>query len=105
MKTATMSAFRTRLAEYASLTEPVVITRKGQAVAVFWPIEDPGDLERLLLANKAEFMHLLDQADRRITETGGIPHKQFWEQVKQRSARTANRSRRRMPKDQRTRPA
>ncbi len=29
-------------------------------------------MERLLLANNAEFMKLLDDADRRISETGGL---------------------------------
>jgi hypothetical protein len=30
-----------------------------------------------------EFMRLLDEADRRIRETGGIPHNEFWTRVKQ----------------------
>jgi prevent-host-death family protein len=95
MKAATSSALRARLTEYLNLGQPVVVTRKGQAVAVLWPVEDSEDLEHLLLANNAEFMQLLDQADRRISETGGIPQEQFWKQVKEESETTANRSRRR----------
>jgi hypothetical protein len=40
-------------------------------------------MERLLLANNVEFMKLLSDADRRISETGGLSHREFWAQVKQ----------------------
>jgi nickel-dependent lactate racemase len=36
---------------------------------------------RLLMANSAELMKLLDEADRRISKTGGTPHDEFWAQV------------------------
>src|SRR5262249_43023449 len=73
MKTATMSALRTRVTDYLNLTEPVVITQKGRGKAELWPVESKDDLEGLLLANNAEFMKLFYEADRRISETGGIP--------------------------------
>jgi prevent-host-death family protein len=95
MKTASISALRTRLSDYLNLTEPVVVTQKGRAKAVLWPVESEDDLERLLLASNAEFMKLLDEADRRISETGGIPHDQFWEQIKQKARSTTGRSRKR----------
>lgn len=44
-------------------------------------VEDEDDLERLLMANNAELMTLLDEADRRISATGGIPHEEFWTRV------------------------
>ena len=63
MKTATVSALRARLSDYLKLTEPVLVTQQGRPKAVLWPIESEGDMERLLLANNAEFMKLLDKAD------------------------------------------
>jgi prevent-host-death family protein len=96
MKTATISALRSRLREYLNLTEPVVVTQNGRAKAVLWPVEDSDDLDRLLLANNTELMKLLDEADRRISATGGIPHERFWKQVNEKAKSTANRSRSRL---------
>jgi len=85
MKTASVSALRARLSDYLKLTEPVLVTQQGRPKAVLWPVENEGDMERLLLANNAEFMKLLDEADRRISKTGGLSHDEFWAQVKQES--------------------
>jgi prevent-host-death family protein len=101
MKTATVSALRARLAEYLELTEPVLVTQQGRPKAVLWPVENEGDIERLLLANNAEFMKLLDEADQRISQTGGISHDQFWAQVNQESEAAPNRSRKRPGKRRR----
>ena len=95
MKTASVSALRARLSDYLKLTEPVVVTQKGRPKAVLWPVENEGDMERLLLASNVEFMKLLDDADRRIAETGGISHREFWAQVKQESEAPPSRSRKR----------
>ncbi len=42
---------------------------------------DQDDLERILLANSNRFQAMLDAAERRIQETGGISHADVWGQV------------------------
>jgi hypothetical protein len=42
---------------------------------------DEEDLERLLLANSPTFQAMLDAAEQRIQETGGVSHKDVWEEV------------------------
>jgi prevent-host-death family protein len=87
MKTATMSALRSRLGDYLNQDEPVVVTQKGHPRAVLIPVEDEDDLERLLMANNAELMTILEEADRRISITGGIPHDEFWARVERESTK------------------
>jgi len=57
------------------------VTHNGHPKAVLVPVADGDDLERLLMANHTEFMKMLDEADQRISMTGGIPHDQFWARV------------------------
>ncbi|MBI1927537.1 type II toxin-antitoxin system Phd/YefM family antitoxin [Candidatus Poribacteria bacterium] len=81
MKTVTMSTLRSHLGDYLNQNEPVVVTHNGHPKAVLMPVADEDDLERLLMANNAELMKMLDEADRRISTTGGIPHDEFWARV------------------------
>jgi len=41
------------------------------------------ELERFLLAHHPEFLRILEEGERNIRETGGIPHVQFWAEVEQ----------------------
>ncbi|HBK66547.1 MAG TPA: type II toxin-antitoxin system Phd/YefM family antitoxin [Cyanobacteria bacterium UBA11166] len=61
--------------------EPIVITENGKPVAVMTLILEPDELERFLLAHNPKFMQLIEEADRRIEETGGIKHEDFWKLV------------------------
>ena len=36
---------------------------------------------RRRMANSKRLMELLDEANRHIDETGGIPHDEFWKQI------------------------
>lgn len=81
MKTATVSAFRLHLSDYLNQSEPVVVTQSGQPKALLLPVTSEDDLERLLMANSSELSQLLEEADRRISRTGGIPHDEFWMRV------------------------
>lgn len=81
MKTMTVAALRTRLGEFLTQQEPVVVTQNGQPSAVLLPIAIDGELKRLLLASRSELMACLAEADRRISESGGIPHDEFWSRV------------------------
>ena len=90
MKIASVAEVKARLSSYlkASATGPVVVTRNGKAVAVLLGVSDDEELERVLLAHSRKLRAILDAADRRIDEGGGIGHDEFWQQVE-----SANRSR------------
>ena|SRR3972149_3413659 len=81
MKTATVSALRSRLSDYLNQSEPVLVTQGGQAKAVLLPVSSVEDMERVLMANDRELMTLLEEANRRISRTGGIRHEAFWARV------------------------
>ena len=61
--------------------EPVIVTKNGRPVAILLGISDQDDLERIMLATSPKFQALLDEAERRIRETGGLSHEEVWEQV------------------------
>ena len=100
MKIASVADVKARLSAYLKETErgPVVVTRNGKAVAVLLAVADDDELERLVLAHSPKFQALLDKSRRQIAETGGIPHEQFWREVKaeaRKRAHTNGRGRRR----------
>ena len=103
MKTATASALRSRLGSYLNQTEPVVVTQQGRPKAVLLPVQSQDDVDRLLLANNRELMKLLDEADRRITRSGGIAHDEFWAQVTRAPTETSHRPQKRKRVDGRGR--
>ena len=84
MKIASVADVKARLSAFLRESEegPVVVTRNGKAVAVLLAVSDDDELERLVLAHSPKFQALLDKSRRRIEETGGIPHNQFWREVK-----------------------
>jgi prevent-host-death family protein len=61
--------------------EPVIVTKNGRPVAIMLGISDEDDLERIMLAISPRFQALLDEAERRIQETGGMSHADVWEQA------------------------
>ncbi len=61
--------------------EPVIVTKNGRPVAVMLGIANEDDLERILLANSPRFQSMLDAAEKRIKETGGVSHKDVWKMV------------------------
>jgi prevent-host-death family protein len=84
MKIASVADIKARLSAYLKECQegPVVVTRNGKAVAVLLAVTDDDELERLILAHSPKFQALLDKSRRQIEETGGIPHEQFWREVK-----------------------
>lgn len=60
---------------------PVVVTRNGRPVAVIVGAEDEEDLDLLILTHTPRFRALLDDAERRIRDSGGIGHDAFWARV------------------------
>ena len=83
MKSATATTLRANLNQYLNQSEPVVVTQKGRPRAVLMPVANEDDVERLLMANSAELMQLLDEADQRISASGGIPHDAFWSRIRE----------------------
>ena len=74
---------KARFSAYIKKTQdgPIIVTKNGRPVAVLLGITDQNDLERILLANSTRFQSMLDAAERRIQETGGISHTDLWGQV------------------------
>lgn len=84
MKIASVADVKARLSAFLKESEdgPVVVTRNGRAVAVLVSVTDEDELDRLVLAHSPKFQSLLDSSRRQIEETGGIPHQQFWREMK-----------------------
>src|SRR5438874_1179247 len=82
MKVASLVDVKAHLGAYVreSENEPIIITRKGRPVAVLLALEDPDEIERLILANSPRFQAMLDAARARIDAGQGIPHDQFWKE-------------------------
>jgi prevent-host-death family protein len=92
MKIASVADIKARLSEYLRASEkgPVVVTRNGKAVGVLLTVTNDDELERLVLAHSPKFQALLDKSRRQIEKTGGIPHEQFWREVKADAKRRAS---------------
>jgi prevent-host-death family protein len=60
---------------------PIIVTKNGKPVILMLQIKDDDDLERLLLTNSPKFQALLDNAEKRIQETGGVSHEDIWNEV------------------------
>src|SRR6516225_2826786 len=99
MKIASVANIKARLSAYLKASEegPVVVTRNGKAVAVLLAVTDDDELERLVLAHSPKLQALLDKSRRQIEETGGIPHDEFWREVKAESGTNAGKAKR-MPR-------
>src|SRR5437667_3553031 len=103
MKIASVADVKAKLSAYLKESEegPVVVTRNGKAVAVLLAVTDDDELERLLLAHSPKFQALLDSSRRQIDETGGIPHDQFWREVKAETRKPADKNGRRRRRNSR----
>jgi prevent-host-death family protein len=99
MKIASVADVKARLSAYLKETQhgPVIVTRNGKAVAVLLAVTDDDELERLVLAHSPKFQALLDKSRRQIEERGGIPHEEFWQEVKAESRKNAENAQR-MPR-------
>ncbi len=74
---------KARFSAYIKKTQdgPIIVTKNGRQVAVLLGITDEDDLERIFLANSTRFQSMLDAAERRIQEPGGICYADLWGQV------------------------
>ncbi len=92
MKIAPLADVKARLSAYLEQAEtegPVIITRNGRAVAVLIAPHDDEDLERLVLTRSPKFQALLSKSRQSLQAGKGLSPGEFWNAVKQRSARPA----------------
>lgn len=83
MNIAPLADVKARFSAYIKKTqsEPVIVTKNGRPVAIMIGISDQDDLERIMLATSPRLQTLLDDAEHRIQETGGMSHDDVWAQV------------------------
>jgi len=87
VRIAPVAEIKAKFSAYLKASErgPVVVTRKGKAVAVLLSVADEEDVERLVLAHSPKFQEVLGIARQQIREGKGIPHDQFWSEVEARA--------------------
>ena len=85
MKVASVADLGAHVNRYVKASaSPVVITRKGKAVAILLALEgDEDDLERLMLSCSPKFRAIVSAAKERFARGEGIPEKDFWKMVSQ----------------------
>lgn len=83
MKIAPVADVKARLSAYLRESEkgPIIVTRNGKPVAVLIAVQDEDELERLMLAHSPRLRSILETGKRQIGESGGMEHKEFWQQV------------------------
>ncbi len=102
MRVASLAEIKARFSAYlleAEESGPIVVTRKGRAVAVIVAPADDADLEAILLSRSPRFRSLLGKSRRSIERGAGEPHEQFWRRETGRSShsRLKPRSKKRLP--------
>lgn len=85
MRIAPLKEVKDRFSEYveAAQTSPVIVTRNGKPVVVISAIGNESDLDTLFLATNARFIALLEAANARIEDTGGVNEEDFWSKVEE----------------------
>jgi prevent-host-death family protein len=83
MNIAPLADVKTHFSAYIKQLQiaPVIVTKNGRPVALMLGISDEDDLEQVMLAISSKFQASLDDAERRIQETGGISHDDVWAQI------------------------
>jgi prevent-host-death family protein len=89
MTVASLAEIKAKFSAYlleAEASGPVVVTRKGRAVAVIVAPADDADLEAILLSRSPRFRSLLGKSRRSIKSGRGESHEEFWKDSTQTSA-------------------
>jgi prevent-host-death family protein len=89
MKIASLADVKAQFSAFVkeSAGGPVVVTRNGKPVAVLVGVNEDAEVEDLLLAHSPRLRALLDASRRELAEGKGIPHDEFWQQVKPRKGK------------------
>ncbi len=85
MRIAPVADVKRHLSSYLEECEsgPIVVTRNGRAVAVLVCVANDDEVENLLLAHSPRLHQLLDEAEGRIREAGGVSHEDMRTMVDQ----------------------
>ncbi|RLC75268.1 MAG: hypothetical protein DRJ03_30530 [Chloroflexi bacterium] len=80
MRIAPVADVKTHFSAYIEKCKdgPVIVTKRGRPVAVLVSMLEDDELERFILAHTPRFRRLLDAAEERIRQTGGMKHDDFW---------------------------
>lgn len=83
MKIAPVAEIKAHFSAYIKAAEesPVVVTKNGKPVAVLLGVSDEDEIERLVVAYSKKLRSLLDVAEKRTRQSGGIPHDELWRQI------------------------
>ena len=96
MKTASAAKVAAQFDDYlkTSREQPVLVTRNGKPVAILLAVQDKAEAERLAAGSPRPLRSILAEANEQIQRGGGIPHEQFWREVRRsrRSRRTNGKS-------------
>ena len=89
MKTVSAAKIAAQFNDYleASREQPVLVTRNGKPVAVLMAVQNQAEAEQLALGRVRSLRSILQEAHEQIQQGRGIPHDQFWQELKQ--SRTA----------------
>jgi prevent-host-death family protein len=76
MRIAPVADLKKHLSRYLDQCQsgPIVVTKNGRAVAVLVCVADDDAVEDLVLAHSQKLRKLLDEAEQRIREGGGVSH-------------------------------
>ncbi|MBI4311146.1 MAG: type II toxin-antitoxin system Phd/YefM family antitoxin [Chloroflexi bacterium] len=85
VKTVSLTEMKAHLSEYAKDAEesPVVLTRNGKPVAILLHIDNPDNLERLLMAYSPKLQRILEESKRQIAAGEVLSEDEFWQQVEE----------------------
>jgi prevent-host-death family protein len=95
VKVATQDEVAADFAAYVKATKkgPVVVTSKGEPVAVLLSSGRVDDLERLLMGHSPKLQRILEAARKRFRQGHGIPHDTFWKEMEAENATKSAKSR------------
>ena len=83
MKMAPIAEVKAKFSEYINECKngTVIVTKNGRPAAALISIDGDDDLERILFSNSKRLHEILEAAENRIKKTGGLSHKEVWEQI------------------------
>jgi prevent-host-death family protein len=78
-----MAQVKSQFGAYLKASEkgPVVVTRSGKPVAVIVGVEDPDEVERLLMACSPRLQAILEASRQQIRDGDVLTHEDFWAEV------------------------
>ncbi len=85
MRIAPVADVKKHLSSYLEQCQsgPIVVTKNGRAVAVLVCVANDDEVESLMLAHSPRLRQMLDEAEARIREGGGVSHEEMRALVEQ----------------------